>query len=78
MKKVLIVFGTRPEAIINFATESHVDRSIDNPNAFIETNILGTFELLNCTLKYYKGLDGNIKKQFRFLHKKWDTPNKPL
>jgi len=58
----------KPEAIINFAAESHVDRSIDNPNAFIETNILGTFELLNCTLKYYKGLDGNIKKQFRFLH----------
>ena len=57
-----------PDSIINFAAESHVDRSIDGPKVFIETNILGTYEMLNSTLKYFKSLDGNKKEDFRFIH----------
>ena len=58
----------KPDAIINFAAESHVDRSIDSPDDFIQTNIVGTFNLLNQTLDYYKKLDNNKKAGFRFLH----------
>ena len=67
--KITEILNTfQPEAIINFAAESHVDRSIDAPKFFIETNILGTFELLNSSLKYYQKLDKKIKEKFRFLH----------
>ena len=67
--KITEILNTfQPEAIINFAAESHVDRSIDTPKFFIETNILGTFELLNSSLKYYQKLDKKIKEKFRFLH----------
>ena len=66
VNKALLDF--KPEAIINFAAESHVDRSIDSPQDFIETNILGTFILLNSTLNYYRNLDKDKKKNFRFLH----------
>jgi len=56
----------QPDAIVNFAAESHVDRSIDAPDDFIQTNILGTFNLLKQALNYYKSLPkGN---NFRFLH----------
>ena len=41
------------DAVVNFAAESHVDRSIDGPREFMQTNILGTYELLNATLKFY-------------------------
>lgn len=58
----------RPSAIINFAAESHVDRSIDSPEAFIQTNILGTFFLLESARKYWRGLEGADKENFRFLH----------
>ena len=58
----------RPRAIINFAAESHVDRSIKDPDAFINTNIVGTFRLLTASLKYFDGLRGQDKEQFRFLH----------
>ena len=58
----------RPAAIINFAAESHVDRSIDSPEAFIQTNILGTFYLLESARKYWRTLDGQEKEDFRFLH----------
>jgi dTDP-glucose 4,6-dehydratase len=58
----------RPRAIINFAAESHVDRSIKDPDAFINTNIVGTFRLLTVSLKYFDGLSGKDKEQFRFLH----------
>ena len=58
----------RPSAIINFAAESHVDRSIDSPEAFIQTNILGTFSLLESARKYWRGLEGAEKDNFRFLH----------
>lgn len=58
----------RPAAIINFAAESHVDRSIDSPEAFIQTNVLGTFYLLESARKYWRTLDGKEKEDFRFLH----------
>lgn len=58
----------QPDAIINFAAESHVDRSIDNPAAFIETNVLGTHGLLRSAKKYWAQLEGAAKEEFRFLH----------
>lgn len=58
----------KPSAIINFAAESHVDRSIDSPEAFIQTNILGTFQLLESARKYWRGLAETEQRDFRFLH----------
>lgn len=58
----------RPSAVINFAAESHVDRSIDGPAAFIETNVVGTLNLLERTLAYWRGLAGEARECFRFLH----------
>ena len=58
----------QPRAIVNFAAESHVDRSIQGPSDFIQTNIVGTFNLLECTRQYWEGLHGAEKKQFRFHH----------
>ena len=58
----------KPDAILHFAAESHVDRSIDGPRAFIETNINGTFTLLEVARKYWRDLDDVRKGLFRFLH----------
>lgn len=58
----------KPRAILNFAAESHVDRSIHGPGDFIQTNIVGTFALLQATLGYWKELSDADKKAFRFLH----------
>jgi dTDP-glucose 4,6-dehydratase len=58
----------RPEAIVNFAAESHVDRSIDGPGAFIQTNIVGTFNLLEAARGYFAALDAAGRARFRFLH----------
>ena len=58
----------RPRAIINFAAESHVDRSIHGPGEFIQTNIVGTFHLLESVRAYWNALEGEAKEQFRFLH----------
>lgn len=58
----------RPRAIINFAAESHVDRSIHGPGDFIETNIVGTFNLLESTRAYWSELPELEKQAFRFLH----------
>jgi dTDP-glucose 4,6-dehydratase len=58
----------RPRAIVNFAAESHVDRSIDSPAEFIQTNIVGTFSLLEAARAYWNGLDADAKADFRFLH----------
>jgi len=58
----------RPSAIINFAAESHVDRSIHGPQDFIQTNIVGTFNLLESARSYFDTLQGSEKDQFRFLH----------
>lgn len=57
-----------PGAIIHLAAESHVDRSIDSPEEFIQTNIVGTFRLLSATLEYFRALDIEDQHQFRFLH----------
>ncbi|RRK01468.1 dTDP-glucose 4,6-dehydratase [Opitutaceae bacterium TAV4] len=56
------------DAIINFAAESHVDRSIASPQPFIETNVVGTLHLLNATLKHYDALPADRRSTFRFLH----------
>ena len=58
----------RPRAVINFAAESHVDRSILGPEDFIQTNIVGTFHLLEAVRAYWNGLEANDKSSFRFLH----------
>lgn len=58
----------RPRAVINFAAESHVDRSIDGPAAFVETNVLGTFRLLEESRAYWKSLPEPEQQEFRFLH----------
>lgn len=58
----------KPDAIMHLAAESHVDRSIDGPGAFIETNIVGTFALLQEARRYYDSLSGAAKERFRFHH----------
>ena len=58
----------RPEAIINFAAESHVDRSIDGPAAFVQTNVVGTLGLLESARDYWRSLAGEARERFRFLH----------
>lgn len=58
----------RPRAVINFAAESHVDRSILGPGEFIQTNIVGTFTLLEGVRAYFAGLSADEKAAFRFLH----------
>ncbi len=57
-----------PTAIINFAAESHVDRSIDSPSQFIQTNVVGTFELLEAARCYFRELSAGERQLFRFLH----------
>lgn len=56
------------DAIVNFAAESHVDRSIDGPAAFIQTNVVGTLNLLECARDYWRSLEGMKQADFRFLH----------
>lgn len=58
----------QPDAVMHLAAESHVDRSIDGPAAFIETNIVGTYTLLEVTRQYWQGLDNARKVAFRFHH----------
>ncbi|HEY0179340.1 MAG TPA: GDP-mannose 4,6-dehydratase, partial [Dokdonella sp.] len=58
----------QPDAIVNFAAESHVDRSIDGPAAFIRTNVAGTLNLLECALAYWRALPLERQDAFRFLH----------
>jgi dTDP-glucose 4,6-dehydratase len=58
----------QPRAIVNFAAESHVDRSIHGPAEFVQTNILGTFNLLECAREHWSGLDDSSKQTFRFHH----------
>jgi dTDP-glucose 4,6-dehydratase len=58
----------QPSAVVHFAAESHVDRSIHGPEAFIQTNIVGTFRLLEAVRAYWNGLDAQAKSNFRFLH----------
>ena len=58
----------QPDAVMHLAAESHVDRSIDSPLEFINTNVIGTFNLLEISRKYYGSLTGDKKKLFRFHH----------
>ena len=81
IKKLLSQF--RPRAVINFASESHVDRSIHGPEDFIQTNIVGAFRLLECAKEYWQSLAEDHKQVFRFLHVSTDEvygslkPNAP-
>ncbi len=58
----------QPDIIAHLAAESHVDRSIDGPGAFIQTNVVGTYTLLDQALAYWRGLDGERRADFRFHH----------
>lgn len=63
-----ILVEEKIDFVVNFAAESHVDNSIKAPETFIKTNIVGTFNLLNASLNYWKNLGAEKKSQFRFLH----------
>lgn len=73
----------RPRAVIHFAAESHVDRSIHGPEIFVQTNVLGTMRLLDAALSYWQSLSGSDREAFRFLHVSTDEvfgtlgPNDP-
>ena len=58
----------QPRAVLNFAAESHVDRSIDGPGEFIQTNVVGTFQLLEEVRRYWQSLEGPARERFRLLH----------
>ena len=58
----------RPDAVLHLAAESHVDRSIDAPDAFIQSNIVGTYELLQAAYVYWRELPPKAKQAFRYLH----------
>ncbi len=67
--KLRTLFGGHEiDAVVHFAAESHVDRSIETPGDFIQTNVVGTFELLETACGYWQGLDKTRKGNFRFLH----------
>jgi dTDP-glucose 4,6-dehydratase len=63
-----VFMENKPDIVMHLAAESHVDRSIDEPKEFIQTNIFGTFTLLEQAKNYWKLLQGNKKENFRFLH----------
>lgn len=57
-----------PDVVVNFAAESHVDRSIDGPAAFIQTNVVGTLNLLECVRDFWRAMESDKQGSFRFLH----------
>jgi dTDP-glucose 4,6-dehydratase len=63
-----VIGAARPDWIFHLAAESHVDRSIDGPLAFVQTNVVGTFVLLEETLRYWRSLGGTARERFRVLH----------
>ena len=63
-----VVDSVAPDAVMHLAAESHVDRSIDGPSDFIQTNVVGTFNLLDASLRHFKRLHGDQKDHFRFVH----------
>lgn len=63
-----LLVDLRPNAVVHFAAESHVDRSIHGPEAFVQTNVVGTFRLLESVLAYWRRLDDPAREAFRFLH----------
>jgi dTDP-glucose 4,6-dehydratase len=66
MKRIFAQY--RPDAVMHLAAESHVDRSIDGADDFVQTNIVGTFRLLEAARAYWQGLDTQARRGFRFLH----------
>jgi dTDP-glucose 4,6-dehydratase len=69
LSEVARVFAEhKPDAVMHLAAESHVDRSIDGPAEFIHTNVLGTFNMLECARQYWQGLPDDAKAAFRFHH----------
>lgn len=58
----------KPRAVLNFAAESHVDNSISSPRKFFETNVMGTFSILDASRQYWTNLDSEFKTAFRFIH----------
>lgn len=58
----------QPDAVMHLAAESHVDRSIDGPGDFIQTNLVGTYTMLEASRSYWAGLEGTARDEFRFLH----------
>ena len=66
LRQVLLDFC--PQGVMHLAAESHVDRSIDGPRAFIDTNVVGSLNLLQAALEYWRTLDSDGQKGFRFLH----------
>lgn len=67
-KMMELVAHAEPDAILHLAAESHVDRSIAGPRAFIDTNVMGTFNMLEAARAYWSGLQGEASSAFRFLH----------
>ena len=63
-----IFLQEQPDVIVHMAAESHVDRSIDSGDVFVQTNVVGTFNLLQTSLEYFNALDNGKRKAFRFLH----------
>ena len=63
-----ILQKTQPQAVIHFAAETHVDRSHRTPYDFVQTNVVGTFQLLQSALAYWQGLSLNAQRRFRFIH----------
>ena len=68
----------QPQGIIHFAAESYVDRSIDSPATFVETNVLGTWQLLEATIAYWTQLEKSARDKFRFLHVSTDEVHSSL
>ena len=67
--KISAIFAEhKPDAVMHLAAESHVDRSIDGPSAFIETNITGTYNMLECARQYWNSLKDDAKQNFKFHH----------
>jgi dTDP-glucose 4,6-dehydratase len=62
------IYHFEPDAVVHLAAESHVDRSIDGPADFIQTNVVGTYTLLEATLRYHRQLPDRKRQEFRFLH----------
>ena len=62
------LLGYRPDAVMHLAAESHVDRSIDAPRRFVETNVVGTLHLLQAAREHWRGLSSSVSAAFRFLH----------
>jgi len=76
LEKLLTQYA--PRAVLNFAAESHVDRSIHGPEDFIQTNVVGTMRLLQSVRSYWQGLPESERAAFRFLHVSTDEVRQPV